>query len=456
VRDGGGAVSDGGVLLAHPATQHSYQAALALQERGVLRQYVTGAFYYKRSAVAERAVRSLGSRWGGRVGRELGRRRLEGLDPRLVTRSAMLEPLHQIADRFGLPPRIGYRTWQYRRAEFERAAARLVRRMRPAVVVAYDTAATALFAAAREVGAFCVLDQTTGHVSRAVREYRASGLDASDSPETVDARTREALSADLVITSSEYVRASLVDIGVDESRIVVIPYGVDLDRFTPAAEPRDDSTVHALYVGHMSYKKGIQFILDAFRRLSLDGLRLMMVGRMAVDDAWTREFGERLEYFPPRPNSELPALYRSADMYLQMSLHESSALTVFEALASGLPVVTTPNSGSVVRDGVDGFVVPARDVAALAERITELYGNAERRRTMGRNARRRAESFSWARYRERFGGLVADLAHALPRDRPRTIAIHRARLADVMAGVEGEQSCVPGAERAGNSNTGEE
>ena len=61
------------------------------------------------------------------------------------------------------------------------------------------------------------------------------------------------------------------------------------------------------------------------------------------------------------------------------SLHEGSAFTVFEALASGLPVVTTPNAGSVVRDGEEGYIVPIRDVPALMDRILRLYENVDLR-----------------------------------------------------------------------------
>jgi glycosyltransferase involved in cell wall biosynthesis len=72
-----------------------------------------------------------------------------------------------------------------------------------------------------------------------------------------------------------------------------------------------------------------------------------------------------------------------------------------EALASGLPVITTPNAGSVMRDGVDGFVVPIRDAEALAEKIELLAKNPELLAWMSHNARERAQEFSWEKYGER-------------------------------------------------------
>src|SRR5439155_25416078 len=91
--------------------------------------------------------------------------------------------------------------------------------------------------------------------------------------------------------------------------------------------------------------------------------------------------------------------YKKSDVFMLPTLFEVSALSVLVALASGLPVVTTPNAGSVVRDGVDGFVVPIRDAEALADRIERLYGDPALRREVGIRARERALEFPWQRYR---------------------------------------------------------
>jgi len=83
----------------------------------------------------------------------------------------------------------------------------------------------------------------------------------------------------------------------------------------------------------------------------------------------------------------------------------------YEALACGLLVVTTPNAGSVVRDGVEGFIVPIREVEALAAALERLRADEQLRREMGRAARARAEEFTWDKYGDQladvFGGLIA-------------------------------------------------
>jgi len=109
------------------------------------------------------------------------------------------------------------------------------------------------------------------------------------------------------------------------------------------------------------------------------------------------------------PYAELPQYYQSADIFVYPSLHEGSALAIYEAMASGLPVITTYNSGSVVRDGEEGYILPIRDVEALMEKILLLYQDEDLRYLMGKKARERVEDFTWAQYRLRLGDTVQEL-----------------------------------------------
>jgi glycosyltransferase involved in cell wall biosynthesis len=93
--------------------------------------------------------------------------------------------------------------------------------------------------------------------------------------------------------------------------------------------------------------------------------------------------------------------FRHADVFALPTLSDSFALVHLEALASGVPVITTPNCGSVVRNGVDGFIVPIRDAEALADRIEEIVTDRRLRNRMSQSAREKARQFTWARYGER-------------------------------------------------------
>ncbi len=112
------------------------------------------------------------------------------------------------------------------------------------------------------------------------------------------------------------------------------------------------------------------------------------------------------EYLGNVHHDELAKLYCSADVFVFPSLAEGSALVTYEALASGLPCVVTRETGSVVRDGIEGFVVPSGDAFALRERIRRLYEDEHLRHCMAAAARQRAEEFSWKRYHERMAEAI--------------------------------------------------
>src|SRR5947207_337643 len=98
--------------------------------------------------------------------------------------------------------------------------------------------------------------------------------------------------------------------------------------------------------------------------------------------------------------------FAGADIVVLPSLAEGSAAVIYEALAAGLPIVTTPEAGSVVRDGIEGRIVPSRDPEALANAIAEIVKDREKRERMSHAARERAREFTWERYGER---LIATL-----------------------------------------------
>jgi glycosyltransferase involved in cell wall biosynthesis len=99
----------------------------------------------------------------------------------------------------------------------------------------------------------------------------------------------------------------------------------------------------------------------------------------------------------------------AADVFVFPSLFEGSAVVTYEALACGLPSVVTPDAGSVVRDGVEGLLVPAGDVGRLAEGMERLGSDPELRASLGRAARRRAEEFDWLRYHASLHDAVCEL-----------------------------------------------
>ncbi len=407
------------VLLAHPGTQHSHHGALALQQAGLLKRYVTG-FYFNPESAWARVLRRLPEKLSAKLDRELYRRFTLGLAPENIQMFPAAELLYIASGRLALLRPFSDRLLRWRNDRFDRQVAQIVATERPAAVMCYDTCALRAFEKAKQLGVFCMLDQSVGHVCSAAKlfeEERQLHPDFADTlpahvPEALIERcTREARLADAILSPSEYVRQSLLRIGVETSRILSMPYGVDSERFRPAPK-RLGKKFRVLFVGQLSQRKGIKYLLEAFRQLRLPKAELVLVGQFVGPGKGLERYRDCFTRIPNIPKHEVHIQYQQADIFVYPSLHEGSALSIYEALACGLPVITTPNSGSVVRDGIHGFVVPIRDVEVLKEKIVLLYENHQLRQSMAEQARRRAEMFTWAAYQQRLEGAFAEMLQA--------------------------------------------
>jgi glycosyltransferase involved in cell wall biosynthesis len=199
----------------------------------------------------------------------------------------------------------------------------------------------------------------------------------------------------------------------------VVPYGVDLATFRvtqtepesplarigPGARP-----FRVIYAGQLTQRKGIAYLLRGYRRFARADTRLTLVGSVVGSDAPLRPFAELFEHIPHQTRPALASLYRESDVFVFPTLIEGMPLVVLEAMACGLPVIVTANGpGDIVRDGIDGFVIPERDDEAVSDRLERLYRDPELRAQMGRNAARRAQHFSWAAYAQKALGVLGEL-----------------------------------------------
>ncbi len=217
--------------------------------------------------------------------------------------------------------------------------------------------------------------------------------------------------ADYITVPSRFAFESMVAEGIPAEKLFLVPYGVDIQRFLPDEPPTE--IFRLLFVGQVSLRKGVPYLLQAWERLRLPRAELWLAGRVTPDaqgvvapyrDHPTIRFLGHVR--------DVPAVYRQASAFVLPSIEEGSALVTYEAMAAGLPLIFTYNSGAVARDGVEGIQVPIRDVDALAAAIERLYRGPDLRREMGRAGRRRAEEYTWEAARER---LLAAYREALQR-----------------------------------------
>lgn len=316
-----------------------------------------------------------------------------------------------------------------KRAWVDHVAARCVTEMPAELVHGWTHEALRTLRAARRAGAVAVLERNYAHPrhSRAVleAEYAAAGIPWPERPwpglhgwdhwaRELTTAVTELAEADLVLVPAAFTRETLVAHGVEAARVRVLPRGVDAARFRPA-EPTP-GVFRVLYMGQVCLRKGVRYLLEAWRRLNLPGAELTLAG--SVHD----EVRPLLAAHRDLPGLRLlghvadPApLYAAASAFVLPTLDEGSAKVTAEAMAAALPVITTPEAGSPVEDGRTGFLVPARDAEALAERLALLHASPGTGRELGAAARAAILPWTWARYR---AGLleVYREAVAMPRE----------------------------------------
>jgi glycosyltransferase involved in cell wall biosynthesis len=211
--------------------------------------------------------------------------------------------------------------------------------------------------------------------------------------------------SDLFVCPSERVRDDLVlHRGIEGSRAAVVPYGVDPRWLALSPVPRHG---RILFVGTADLRKGIHYLATAARELAYrrSGLEFRVAGNVSSNVA-RQSVCAHLKFLGRIGRDRIQEEFQAADVFVLPSLAEGSAEVTYEALAAGLPVITTKSAGSVVRDGIEGRIVPERDPKALASAIQELVEDRALRDRMALAARERAKEFTWERYGER---LIAQL-----------------------------------------------
>jgi glycosyltransferase involved in cell wall biosynthesis len=215
---------------------------------------------------------------------------------------------------------------------------------------------------------------------------------------------QEITEADYITIPSDFVRQSMIAGGVPERKLIEIPFGADLDQFSPSPATMAHP-FRVIFAGQVSIRKGVPYLMEAWRQLQWSDAELWIVGGITPDFAalyhrWADLAGVKFWGH----SAELPRLFQQGDAFVFPSIEEGSALVTYEAMACGLPVITTFNAGSVIRDGEDGLLVPIRDVGALCESLQHLRDEAAFRQQMGQAARERVAQFTWQAYRSQLVG----------------------------------------------------
>jgi glycosyltransferase involved in cell wall biosynthesis len=205
---------------------------------------------------------------------------------------------------------------------------------------------------------------------------------------------------DYISVPSTFVKKTFLDKGIPESKLIKVPYGVDLSQFRQI--PKEDKIFRVIFAGGMTLRKGVHYLLQAFYELKLPNSELLLVGAYNEDmDYFFKKYNGYFKWIGHVPQAELYKYYSQGSVFCMPSLEEGMAMVQAQAMACGLPLICTTNTGGedLIREGVDGFTVPIRDVNKLKEKIKFLYDNPEVCKQMGQSAKEHiSKGFTWDDY----------------------------------------------------------
>ncbi len=381
-------------LVIHPGTQHAFRLATELHRQNALIGLHTG-IAFPSGGFLDRAVNCLPPEWQRRI----ANRRIPDLPHELVR----LQPFRELAI-VNLTGHVSDEQWllHWRNEHFQRGIP-IADLKNADVVIGFDTSSWILTRRCREVGTPFVLVQTIGHPdsNAAMRDEIATHFpEWSETGESRATAVREAEqeeheNADLIIASSSFTRQTLVENGVSPDKIRVVPHGVDSRQFSAPAELRinsgqnvrwahrpearvPDKPFRFVFVGAISARKGVPLLLEAWKQLRPDNAELWLVGSASRKIKSLLPKLRGLRHLGPVPHVELPAILQQCDVLVFPSYFEGFGLVILEAMASGLPVITTTATAGpdLFKNGNGGWIIPTGDAKALAASMQSCLEHA--------------------------------------------------------------------------------
>jgi glycosyltransferase involved in cell wall biosynthesis len=389
------------VLVCHSGRQHSHQLAMALAGREMLAKYVTGLPAHRQGWLGRRLFRNKGDAYSVPI------------DPKLV-KHVYIEPVARRITR-GLGPSFSRAAGSLGDALFDRWICRLVDKLRPDVVVAYETGALCIFRRAKKLGVKAVLDAASLH-HRWQDRFQERQQPHAAQQRIVRRKDAEIALADEILAVSEFARESYIDAGVPPERVHTMPLGVDCENFRRAPQHRggDDAAERPLrfvYVGNQSPLKGIRVLRDAVQRLKADGERFAVSWIGNSDGPPGNGSGDGIVRLGWMSHDRLSAELPQHDVLVLPSFLDSFGLVVAEAMACGLPAIVTHNVGAkeMITPGVNGLIIPPGDATALADAMRWFLSRRKDLSQMGQTAQASAERYDWAHYRRRVTDFFASM-----------------------------------------------
>jgi len=389
------------IAISNPSKQYTHQTVAALAGNPDYTVYFLTSFWFLPEKISWH-------RWLQKVpkiGAQLRKKSSDTVPPEAVV-------MHRTGILFSLFGRFLYKGEQrsFKEDQLHDAwVSKWIKKHQPAVFIGYEKSCINSFKEVKKYGGITILDLAQVHPAfiATLREKYSFFKEITGTQalfdKVCDTKKQEYVLADHILTLSGFARQTLIDNGIHNDKATTVNLGFEPKRFTGKAYTNDDERpLQLVFAGTVTRRKGVQLLLELMEgALAPYNIQLCIIG--PVGDAFGFKeriaTNERIVYYDYLQHDKMAALLRDSDAFVFPSYLDSWAMVVIEAMACGLPVIITDNTGS--RDAVDeqcGFVIPTDDINTLLVKILYFYHNRQALEQMGKQARLRAEQYTWDNY----------------------------------------------------------
>jgi glycosyltransferase involved in cell wall biosynthesis len=299
-------------------------------------------------------------------------------------------------------------SYYYINSFFDFFASKKVEYKKSDIIVGWAGASKITFLKSKKFGrSIKILERGSSHIQFQndilLEEYNLLGLKTYGISNKLIQRELEEYSlADYISVPSKFAKNSFIKLGIDKKKLIQIPYGVNLDEFKPGK--KNDNVFRIISVGSVSVRKGNIYLLKAFSDLNLKNSELIFVGPIDYEmNKIIRPYlnNLKIKFLGRKPQQSLRKFYINSSIFVINSIEEGLAMVQAQAMACGLPIISTTNSGGedIIDNNKNGFICNIRDVEQLKEKILFFYQNKKQHLQFSKFAQTKSKNFlSWENY----------------------------------------------------------
>jgi glycosyltransferase involved in cell wall biosynthesis len=259
------------------------------------------------------------------------------------------------------------------------------------IFVGWSSASLEAIKPAQGFGTKVIIERGSTHISAqtdVLRDaYKQFGLFFNETKvEMIEREEQEYALADKIFVPSKYAAQTFVDRGIAADKIIVNGMGVDFEMFQAPSSRSLDRMPRIVFAGGVGIRKGVPWLLKAFKRLSSKA-ELHLIGPVSPDyeKMLRKEIGANVFVRGALPGHDLSSEYGRGDIFCLPSLEEGYGMVIPQAMACGLPVVTTNVVGAadLLQHAHNGLIVSPADSTALSDALERLIDDVDLRQTMG-------------------------------------------------------------------------